>query len=72
MNKPTEPEPADQYNDTNERDIESKQSRPVTDSEAMKRDDEIDAESVKVLPGTGGPDDEGEVELDPEDYHPEG
>jgi hypothetical protein len=72
MDKPNEPEAAEQYNDTNERDIESKQTQPVADSEAVKQDDEIDADAVKVLPGTGGPDDVGDVELKPEDYHPEG
>jgi hypothetical protein len=30
-------------------------------------DDEIDEAAVKTLPGTGGPDDEGQIEIDPED-----
>jgi hypothetical protein len=32
-------------------------------------DEEIDDEAVKTLPGTGGPDDEGNVEVDPEELN---
>lgn len=64
-------EPAEQYNDTNERDIQRKQAEPVEDSQAITQDDDIDAESVNVLPGTGGPDDVGDVE-EPSDYNRDG
>jgi hypothetical protein len=30
---------------------------------------DVDAESVKTLPGTGGPDDGGDIEVDPADIH---
>lgn len=63
---------ADQYHDGNERDITSKQSEPVTASEGIKHDADVDADAVKVLPGTGGPDDVGEIEFDPEEYDPRG
>lgn len=32
-------------------------------------DPDIDEDDVKVLPGTGGPDDTGDVEVDPGDIH---
>ena len=53
--------PGDGYQDTNERDIEAKQSEEVSDSEAFA-DPDVDESDVKVLPGTGGPDDAGELE----------
>jgi hypothetical protein len=64
----TEPEAADQYSDTNNRDIEAKQKESVSSSEAVKQDSAVDADAVKVLPGTGGPDDVGDIEVAPEDY----
>ncbi|MGV8880554.1 MAG: hypothetical protein ACOH19_00215 [Rhodoglobus sp.] len=39
---------------------------------AIQQDSEIDSDAVQVLPGTGGPDDVGEVELDPADYNRDG
>ena len=62
---------SDQYHDGNERDVEQKQNTPVESSEAVQ-DPEIDADAVRVLPGTGGPDDVGDVEVSPDEYHPEG
>jgi hypothetical protein len=47
-----------------ERETRGFQSRPVEASEAAS-DPEIDTEQVQVLPGTGGPDDVGEVDVDP-------
>ena len=67
-----EPEAAEQYHDGNERDVASKQHTPVNESEAIRQDDEVDADAVNVLPGTGGPDDVGDVELEPEDYNRDG
>jgi hypothetical protein len=62
--------PGDGYQDTNDRDIRSKQDEPVADSEAFD-DPAVDPDDVKVLPGTGGPDDAGEVE-GPFEYDPTG
>jgi hypothetical protein len=58
------------YQDTNDRDIVAKQSADVGDSAAFS-DETIDVEAVKVLPGTGGPDDTGD-EAVPDDYDPTG
>ena len=49
---------------TSETDTASKQSEPVETSAAL-RDDDIDESDVNVLPGTGGPDDVGDVDVDP-------
>ena len=54
----------------NERDIVAKQNEKVTDSEAFN-DESLEAESVNVLPGTGGPDDVGDQDV-PDDYDPTG
>lgn len=54
------------YQDTNDRDIAAKQNEGVGDGEAA-RDESIDLDKVKVLPGTGGPDDTGD-EAVPDDY----
>lgn len=56
------------YSPESERETRSKQSRPVESSDAMD-DAEIDADQVQLLPGTGGPDDVGDVEVDPDDIH---
>lgn len=32
-------------------------------------DDDIDADQIKVAPGTGGPDDAGDVDVDPDDLN---
>lgn len=56
------------YADTNNRDIKAKQAEDVSDSEAMD-DPEIDEDAVDVLPGTGGPDDVGDVDVDPDDIN---
>jgi hypothetical protein len=58
------------YQDTNERDIVAKQAEHVGDSSAFT-DETLDVEGVKVLPGTGGPDDTGD-ETVPDDYDPRG
>jgi len=62
--------PGDGYQDTNERDIAAKQSESVASSEAFD-DPAIDPDDVKVLPGTGGPDDAGELDA-PFEYDPSG
>jgi hypothetical protein len=63
---------ASQYHDGNERDIEHKQNEPVTSSEALRQDSHIDPDAVHVLPGTGGPDDVGDIETNGFEYHPHG
>lgn len=67
-----EPDAADQYHDGNERDVEHKQAEPVEASEAVRQDPDLDADAIRVLPGTGGPDDVGDVELEPDDYNRNG
>jgi len=62
--------PGDGYQDTNERDVETKQHEAVSESEAFD-DSAVDPDDVKVLPGTGGPDDAGELE-GPFEYDPTG
>ncbi len=52
------------YSPESEREMQSMQSHPVEDSAAVD-DQDIDADQVQVLPGTGGPDDVGEVDVDP-------
>ena len=48
-----------------DRDTIELQSTDVESSPAV--DDAIDSDDVNVLPGTGGPDDGGDIEVDPED-----
>jgi hypothetical protein len=50
--------------------IDEMQSTPVSDSPAV--DDDIDEDAVQTLPGTGGPDDVGTVEVDPDDLNMSG
>ncbi len=54
-----------QYSPASERETESRQDNPRT-SEATN-DPDIDTDDVTVLPGTGGPDDPGDVDVDPAD-----
>jgi hypothetical protein len=44
-------------------DTEALQNNSVESSSGV--DGEIDEDAIKVLPGTGGPDDEGDIEIDP-------
>jgi len=52
---------------TSETDTEVKQSESVESSSAV--DGDVDESDVSVLPGTGGPDDFGDVDVDPEDLN---
>jgi len=61
----------DDYADTNDRDIQAKQNEG-TDTAALAADPEVDAGDVNVLPGTGGPDDVGDIEVDPEELNLDG
>ncbi len=56
------------YADSNERDIRAKQAEAPSSS-AATRDDDLDTAPVRVLPGTGGPDDVGDIEVDPDDFN---
>ena len=67
----TEPQVIDK--DTNESpeseaDTEALQDRDVSQSAALD-DADIDENDVRALPGTGGPDDEGDVDVDPGELH---
>ncbi len=52
------------YSPSSERETAQKQ-----DDAADDLPDDIDASQVQVAPGTGGPDDGGEVEVDPDDLN---
>jgi hypothetical protein len=52
---------------TSEVDTEVKQSETVETS--ATDDSDIDESDVKLLPGTGGPDDVGDIEVDPDDLN---
>jgi hypothetical protein len=69
--EPSPKTPGSSYPDSNNRDIEAKQETSPADSAAFD-DPEIDRDDVKVLPGTGGPDDVGDIEVEPEDYNRSG
>ncbi|QOC25159.1 hypothetical protein IC744_01835 [Microbacterium hominis] len=53
------------YSPSSEAETERKQNEDVADT----LPDDIDKHSVLLPPGTGGPDDSGDVEVDPEDLH---
>jgi hypothetical protein len=38
----------------------------ITSTSTTANDPEVDSDAVKVLPGTGGPDDFGDIDIDPE------
>jgi hypothetical protein len=48
---------------------ESETARKQDDGMGDAVDEDIDESQVQVAPGTGGPDDVGEVEVDPEDLN---
>lgn len=67
----TEPQVIDK--DTNESpeseaDTKAFQDQSVTESAALD-DPDISEDDVRALPGTGGPDDEGDVDVDPGELH---
>lgn len=51
------------YSPASDTETENRQAAPAH-SEATA-DDDVDTDAVTVLPGTGGPDDSGDVEVDP-------
>ena len=50
---------------------ETEQLQESSDSQALD-DTDIDASNVNLLPGTGGPDDVGDIEVDPDEIDLEG
>ncbi|RFA09375.1 hypothetical protein B7R54_09105 [Subtercola boreus] len=46
-----------------EEDTEVLQNEPIADSDGV--DGDTDLADINVLPGTGGPDDDGDIEVDP-------
>jgi hypothetical protein len=50
---------------------EVKQSEDVGSSAAFD-DGDLDSDDVNVLPGTGGPDDVGDIDVDPGEINPSG
>jgi hypothetical protein len=75
------------YDDTNDRDIRAKQesepasSQSVASTESKEKTSSqstteepasAEAEDVRVLPGTGGPDDVGDVDVDPSELNMSG
>jgi hypothetical protein len=73
------------YADTNDRDIRAKQNSSPASSAAFPDETPddgategqgdagvshpVDPDDVKVLPGTGGPDDVGDIEVDPDELN---
>lgn len=53
------------YSPASETETQHKQADPLPDTV----DGDIDADAVRAVPGTGGPDDPGDVEVDPDDLH---
>lgn len=51
-----------------ERDTAAKQDSPV-ESSFTASDPDVDASAISVLPGTGGPDDVGDIEVDPDELN---
>ena len=56
------------YSPRSEKDTEAKQDESVSASAAVQ-DDDVDSSQVDVLPGTGGPDDVGDVDVDPSELN---
>jgi hypothetical protein len=53
------------YSPASETETAQKQRDPLPDT----IDDDIDADDVRAVPGTGGPDDTGDVDVDPGELH---
>ncbi len=53
------------YSPASDTETHEKQVDPDPDS----LDDDIDRDDIAVVPGTGGPDDVGDVEVDPDDLN---
>lgn len=53
------------YSPASEAETERKQDDPLPET----IDDDIDTDDIRVVPGTGGPDDVGDVDVDPADLN---
>ena len=53
------------YSPASETETERKQEDPLPET----IDDDIDPDDIRVVPGTGGPDDVGDVDVDPADLN---
>ena len=53
------------YSPASETETQQKQRDPLPDTV----DSDIDPDDVRAVPGTGGPDDAGDVDVDPDDLH---
>lgn len=53
------------YTPGSESETQHKQQRPIPETV----DEDIDPDDVRVVPGTGGPDDVGDVDVDPDDVN---
>lgn len=53
------------YSPASETETQQKQADPVPDAVAA----DVDADEIRVVPGTGGPDDTGDVEVDPDELN---
>lgn len=52
--------------------VETQERQQAPGSSQALEDPGIDSDQVDVLPGTGGPDDTGDVDVDPGEIHPKG
>ncbi|BDI21958.1 hypothetical protein [Herbiconiux sp. L3-i23] len=55
------------YSPASETETAAKQASSGAGADAPATHSDVDDERVKTLPGTGGPDDVGEIEVDPDD-----
>lgn len=55
------------YSPSSERDDDVLENESVTDSDGV--DSDMDSSEILVLPGTGGPDDVGDIEVDPSEFN---
>jgi hypothetical protein len=55
------------YSPASDNDDEALQETPVVDSPAV--DSDMESVDINVLPGTGGPDDDGDIEVDPSELN---
>ncbi|MDN4642049.1 hypothetical protein QCD70_17520 [Agreia sp. PsM10] len=55
------------YSPSSEHDDDVLENEAVTDSDAVDAD--MDSSEILVLPGTGGPDDVGDIEVDPSEFN---
>ncbi|MBT1634387.1 MULTISPECIES: hypothetical protein [Clavibacter] len=57
------------FTSPSEDDTQVKQSEQIVESEGVSDDVPAAADDVQVLPGSGGPDDVGEIDVDPDELN---